>query len=262
MNAFLAALWAETLKARRSKITPLTAAGFLILPVVGGLFMVILKDPEGARALGLISVKAQLVGGTADWTTFFGMMNMGTAIGGAMLFAILTTWIFAREYSDHTAKELLAVPTSRTTIIAAKFTLSALWMLALTLLIFGVGLGVGAAVNIPGWSPALGWASFGSILTAALLTIMLTPYVALFASIGRGFLPPLGWAFLTMVMAQIAGALGWGDRFPWTVPGLLSGLAGPGVELIGLHSYILVLLVCVSGTAATFVWWLRADQTR
>ncbi len=262
MNPFLAALWTETLKARRSKVTPLIAAGFLILPLVSGLFMVILKDPEQARALGLISMKAQLAGGSADWPTFFGMMNMGAAIGGGILFAIINTWVFGREYSDHTAKELLAVPTSRAAIIAAKFVLSVLWMLALTAIIFGVGLGVGAAVGIPGWTPALGWASFGSIMTAALLLVLLSSFVAFFASMGRGFLPPLGWAFMTMVLAQIAGALGWGDRFPWTVPGLLSGMAGPGIELIGLHSYLLVLLVGVSGTVATFAWWLRADQTR
>lgn len=262
MRDFLAALWAEALKARRSKITPLTAGGFMILPLVGGLFMLILKDPEKARALGIISLKAQLAGGVADWPTFFGMLNMGSAIGGAMLFAIITAWVFGREYSDHTAKEWLALPTSRAVIIAAKFALCGLWMLSLSLIVFAAGLGVGAAVNIPGWTSALGWASFGTFITAVLLTILLTPCVALFASMGRGYLPPLGWAFFTMVLAQIAGALGWGDRFPWTVPGLLSGMAGPGSELIGVHSYVLVILVSVCGTAATFAWWLRADQTR
>ena len=58
MKPFLAAFWAETLKARRSLITPLTAAGFLLLPLAGGLFMLILKNPAQARAWGLISAKA------------------------------------------------------------------------------------------------------------------------------------------------------------------------------------------------------------
>ncbi len=69
MNGFLPSLWTETLKMRRSKVPLLTALGFSIAPWVGGLFMVILKDPEAARSMGLISTKAQLVGGTADWTT-------------------------------------------------------------------------------------------------------------------------------------------------------------------------------------------------
>lgn len=75
MNTLLSAFWAETLKARRSKVSVLTAAGFLILPLIAGLFMIILKDPERARAMGLISVKAQLAAGVADWPTFFGILT-------------------------------------------------------------------------------------------------------------------------------------------------------------------------------------------
>src|SRR5439155_15263333 len=146
MNSFLAALWAEGLKARRSKITPLTASGFLILPLIGGLFMIILKNPEQARAMGLLSTKAQLTAGVADWPTFFDMLSQGVAIGGAILFAFITAWVFGREFSDHTAKELLALPTPRRVIVCAKFVLIALWTLVLAALVFVVGLAVWWAV--------------------------------------------------------------------------------------------------------------------
>jgi ABC-2 type transport system permease protein len=96
----------------------------------------------------------------------------------------------------------------------------------------------------------------------ALLTFMLMSFVALFASAGRGYLPPLGWAFLTMALAQIAIVLGWGGWFPWSVPGLIGSLSGPRTEPIEIHSYILVLLAFVAGLAATFAWWRSADQAR
>ena len=136
MNGFLSALWAEALKARRSKVALLTAAGLSILPIVDGLFMVILKDPERARDMGLIGAKAQLTAGVADWPTFFYVLVLGTAIGGAILFAFITAWVFGREFSDHTAKELLALPTSRVVIVGAKFVLIAFWILGLALWIF------------------------------------------------------------------------------------------------------------------------------
>lgn len=262
MNAFLAAFWAETLKARRSKVPLLTSAGFSILPIVGGLFMIILKNPEQARAMGLISVKAQLTGGVADWPTYFGILTTGMAIGGAMLFAIITAWVFGREFSDHTAKELLALPTPRGIIVGAKFVLTALWILGLALFVFVIGLGIGTIVGIPGWSIELVWRSFGSLLLTAFLTFMLMPFVALFASAGRGYLPPLGWAVLTMAFAQIAGVMGWGDWFPWSVPGLLCEMTGPRTEPIEMHSYISVLLTFLAGVAATFTWWQSADQSR
>ncbi len=262
MNAFLSALWAETLKARRSKVPLLTTAGFLILPMVSGLFMIILKDPERAKELGIISMKAQLVGGVADWPSLFEMLKMGTGIAGSILFAIITAWIFGREFSDHTAKELLALPTPRGIIVGAKFVLILLWIMGLTLFIFVITLGIGAAVDIPDWSPALAWTSFWSLLLIALLTVMLMPVVALIASAGRGYLPPLGWAFLTMALAQIVTVMGWGEWFPWAVPGLLSEFSGPQSESLCMHSYLMVLIVFISGVAATFSWWRNADQTR
>jgi ABC-2 type transport system permease protein len=198
----------------------------------------------------------------ADWPTYFEVLLQGTAIGGTIPFAFITAWVFGREFSDHTAKELLALPTPRGIIVGAKLVLTAFWILGLTLLIFVIGLGIGTAVGIPGWSLELEWTSFWSLMTTALLAFMLMPFVALFASAGRGYLPPLGWAFFTMASAQIAGVLGWGDWFPWSVPGLLSSLNGPRTEPIAAHSYMVVLLTFIAGVAATFTWWRSADQAR
>jgi ABC-2 type transport system permease protein len=85
---------------------------------------------------------------------------------------------------------------------------------------------------------------------------VLMPLVAFAASAGRGYLPPIGWAFLTVALAQLASVLGWADWFPWAVPGLLSGAAAQ----VGLHSYVVVTVAFAAGLLATFVWWQRADQ--
>lgn len=259
LSAFRAAFWAEFLKARRSKVPLLTTAGFMILPAVSGLFMVILKDPESAKEMGLISMKAQLAGGVADWPSHYGMLKMGTGIAGLILFSIIVAWVFGREFTDRTVKDLLALPTTRGTIVAAKFLLIFLWTLAVTLLIFAAGYGIGLLVDIPGLSSELTLASFQSTNLIGVLTFMLMPPVALIASAGRGYLPPLGWAFLSMALAQIAAVMGWGDWFPWAVPSLLSEFSG-SVEPLELHSYLVVALVFVPGTIATFLWWQRADQ--
>jgi ABC-2 type transport system permease protein len=262
MNSFLSAFWAETLKMLRSKVPPFTALGFSVAPLVGGLMMIILKDPEAAKSMGLISTKAQLMAGVADWPTFFNILAQSVAVGGAILFAIITAWVFGREFSDHTAKELLALPTPREAIVGAKFILVTVWTLALSLLIFGIGLIVGTLVVIPGWSSELFSSAFVDVIGAGTLTIALLPFVALIASAGRGYLPPFGWAIFTVAMAQIAGITGWGDWFPWSIPALFSGAVGPRAEQLGPHSYVIVIVACLIGLAATFTWWRSADQTR
>lgn len=262
MNGFSSALWAEALKVRRSKVPLFTTLGFSMAPLMGGLFMIILKDPGAARSMGLITAKAQLVAGVADWPTFFNILAQAVAVGGAILFAIITAWVFGREFSDRTAKELLALPTSREAIVAAKFVVIVVWTLALSLFIFGIGLVIGNLVVIPGWSEALLRTAFVDVMGAAVLTIGLLSFVALLASIGRGDLLPFGWTIFTVVLAQIAALTGWGDWFPWSVPALFSGAAGPRAELLGMHSYIIVFIASLLGLAGTFYWWRNADQTK
>lgn len=262
MNNFFSALWAETLKMRRSKVPLFTALGLSFAPVVGGLFMIILKDPEAARSMGLISAKAQLVAGVADWPTFFGVLAQAVAVGGAIVFAIVAAWVFGREFTDRTAKDLLALPTSRSSIVAAKFLIVALWTFLLTVWIFILGLIIGNLVVIPGWSQDLLRSASLDVLGAAVMTIALLPFVAFFAGLGHGELPAIGWAILTVALAQVAAITGWGDWFPWSVPALFSGAAGPRVELMGIHSYLMVTLASLLGLFITFYWWRNVDQTR
>jgi len=261
MRNFRAALWAELLKARRSMMSVMTAIGISILPLAGALFIVILKDPERARQMGLISAKAKMLVGVADWPAYFGILLQGTAAAGAVIFALIASWVFGGEFSNRTAKELLALPTSRATIVTAKIVVLALWDVGLALWLFVIGLVVGSLLDIPGWSIQLALVSLGSLMLIVFLTFMLMPLVALLASAGRGYMPPMGWAFFTLALAQIAAVLGWGDWVPWSVPALLSGAAGADAARLGLHSYVVVLLAFVAGVGATLLWWQRADQT-
>ena len=262
MKNFTSALWAETLKMRKSRVPFFIWLGFSVAPLIAGLFMIIMKDPEAAKSMGLISSKAQMLAGTADWTTFFSVITQAVAVAGAILFAILTGWVFGREYSDRTAKELLALPVSRGTILSAKFALLVIVSLGMSLWVFLLGLLVGNLVDIPGYSAALLRTAFVDTLGTALLTVALIPFVAFVSSFGKGYMPAFGWAVFTVAIAQIAAITGWGDWLPWSVPALFSGAAGPRAEMLGAHSYIVVLLSSAVGLLITFYWWLFADQAK
>jgi ABC-2 type transport system permease protein len=262
MSGFRSALWTETLKVYRSKVLIFTIIGFSLIPLAGGLFLIILKDPEAAKSMGLISTKAQIAVGVADWPAFLNLLAQAVTAGGLVLFSIIPIWIFGREFSEHTVKELLSLPTSREMIVSAKFIVMAAWALVLTLFLLVLGLVVGYLVVIPGWSMDLLRTGLEDLIGGAVLTMAMLPFVAFFASLGRGYLLPFGWVFLTMFLSQIVGRLGWGDWFPWSIPGLFGGMAGPRSELLGLHSYIVVILTCIAGIFATFYWWRNADQTK
>jgi ABC-2 type transport system permease protein len=260
VSGFRAALWAEGLKARRSKMPVLTALGFSLAPLMGGLFMVILKDPGRAQRVGLIGAKAQLTAGTADWPTFLGLLAQATAVGGGMLFALVAAWVFGREAAEGTAKDLLALPTPREAIVAAKFVVVSAWCAVLAAIVWGTGLGVGAAVGLPGWSAGLALQGALVLFTGAGLTLALVTPVAFVASAGRGYLGAMGLAILTVFLAQVLAAMGWGGWFPWSVPPLFTGLAGPRDSHLGPASYSIVGATSLAGLAATLLWWRLADH--
>jgi ABC-2 type transport system permease protein len=256
-----AAVATEFLKVRRSRVPWGVAAGFSIAPLVMGLFMVILKDPEGARALGLLGAKAQLTAGTADWPTYWSLLGQAVTVGGAILFAFLTAWVFGREFADRTIRGLLAIPTPRRTIVLAKAIVVAVVAWAISVWVLILGLLIGALVGLPEWSAADAGEAIGAIGLAAILTIALQAGTAFFAGVGRGYIAPLAWAIATIAASQILAVLGWGAWFPWSVPAILAGAGGAAVEPVGPGGIALVLLTAAVWLAATFVWWERADQT-
>ena len=261
MSALGRALQCELLKARRSRVPLWTAVGFSLAPLMGGLFMFILKDPSRARALGLLRAKAQIAAGVADWPTYLGVIAQATAVGGSLVFALATTWVFGREFVDRTAKLLLAVPTPRHAILSAKFMLVAAWSALLSGWILGVALPIGFLLDLPGWSAGMLRESARSIALTAGLSILLLSPTAFLASASRGYLAPMGFTILTIFLGQITVATGWGAWFPWSVPALFSGMAGPPAAALGPASYVLVGLTSLAGGVATLVWWRRADHT-
>jgi ABC-type transport system involved in multi-copper enzyme maturation permease subunit len=182
------------------------------------------------------------------------------AIGGFILFSLIASWIFGREYADHTISDLLALPTPRPAVVLAKFILLAFWSAILVLLITVVGLGVGLLLALPPVTAEIYGQGLELIAITTLLTILLIPPIAFFASAGRGYLPPMAAAILALILSQILAAAGWGDYFPWSIPAIYAGMAGPDYTVAGWTSFLIVFLTGLAGLLATVAWWQMADQ--
>lgn len=259
MREFGIAVSVESRKFLRSKVPFITMLTLLMIPFVGGLFMYILKDPVNAEKMGIISAKAQLAG-SADWLTFFGLLAQAVSIGGLIAFGFVTSWIFGREFSDRTIKDLLALPIQREYIVLAKFIVVFLWCLLLSAIVFLLALAVGSKVDIPGYSSELLKQGTTVFFVCSIMTLLLSAPVGFFATVGKGYLSPLGYVIVTMILAQIISTTGYGHFVPWSIPALASGIDGSGELAIGPVSYVIVLLTSLAGVMATVLWWRYADQ--
>ncbi|MPR33323.1 ABC transporter permease [Salmonirosea aquatica] len=256
------ALRAELLKNRHSTITKVTIAAFGLAPLMGGVFMLILSDPEATAQAGALSAKARLMSFSVDWTSYFGLLTQAMGVGGVLIFGFVASWLFGREYSEGTAKDLLSLPTSRARIIHAKFVVYALWCLTLMVSNLLIGLLIGLIVQLPGSPfPALG-AMLPHHLITTVLTISLGTPVALLALWGKGYLAPLGFVSFMAVIAQIIAAAGYGHYFPWTIAGLFSGISQEAVLQLNGVSYMILAATSLVGYFCTVLYWNRADQAK
>ncbi len=261
MKSMKAAFIAECLKLHRSKIFLITALLFMFIPFMMSLLFFVQKHPEIAVKLGMIGTKASMLRlGKADWAAYLGFLSQGIAGIGLIGFGFVTSWVFGREYSDHTVKDILALPVSRYLIVLAKFIVIVLWCLLLIVIFFAFGIIIGQLIGIPGWSGEIVKQFVYTYAVTSLLTLLLCTPVAFFASYSRGYLLPMGFVILTLLIANFTGFVGLGPYFPWAIPGLFSAPQGTeGTQLV-LSSYLIVAFTCVVGFAGTIAWWRFADQ--
>ncbi len=258
MNSLGDMIWIESRKAIRSRMPLWTAIGSMVMPLGIAFLIFVAKNPQLSQKLGLISAKANLVAYSAtDWSTYLTLFGQLMAAGGFFLFILAISWTFGREFADGTLKDLLAVPVQRASILLAKFVVVAVWSAMLTLVILVVGLIMGVVIQLPGGSPSVIFQGSDMILVTAGLALGVVIPFALFASMGRGYLLPLGIAILTMMITNLIALMGWGEYFPWAVPGLYAQSTTLLPASLGL-----VILTALAGMAGTYAWWMLADQSR
>jgi ABC-type transport system involved in multi-copper enzyme maturation permease subunit len=262
MKQQIKALEAEFIKNKYSNLLWGTFTAFGLAPIIGGVFILIVQDPEALAKAGGLAAKAQAMNFQSNWNSFLGLLTQAVGVGGILVFGFVASWVFGREYSDGTAKDLLSLPTSRTKILNAKFAVYVIWCLALVVSNLLLGFFIGTFLNLPAPQTNIIVLLLEDYFITTFLTILIGVPIAFFAILGKGYLAPLGFVALTLVFAQIIAATGYGSYFPWSVPGLYSGAGGEYKKLLDNYSYSILILTCIAGYIATVIYWKAADQTK
>lgn len=241
------ALRTEMTKFLRSRAPWATAVAFLLPVALAALFVSASDTPP-------LNVKTQALDITPDWPGFRTALMQIDAAGGFLLFGILVTWMFGREFSDRTVLDLLALPTSRTAIVLAKFAVTTAWLVMLAAFQTAAWMTTGTLLRLPG-TP---YQELPGLLLLLALTIALTLPVALAASAGRGYLPGIAATIALLVSGVAAATLGAATWFPWALPATIGGLTG--TASLPLTGPVIAAATAAAGIAATASWWRQADH--
>lgn len=258
IRAFLMMFSIEMFKVRRSHMIKIVALLFTIAPLSAAFFIFILQDPEFAQKAGLLGEKAQIIG-KEDGFSYLQIHAQMIAVGGMIAYGFVTSWVFGREYVDQTVIELLCLPYPRSIFVIAKFSAAFVTNFLLTIYIITVGMIVGMLLQVKDLSLSLLLAQTPFLLTVTILTAALSFPVAFFASIGKGYLFPLGFVIVTLIFSQLITAIGFGHYFPWSIPALYSGMAGETITFNFINLSLLIVTVSL-GFLSTLLWYLIADQ--
>ncbi len=120
----------------------------------------------------------------------------------------------------------------------------------------------GLIVKIPGWSEVALFPFLSTYFICAILNALLITPVAFVASIGRGYMLPISFVILILILTQLifVGLPALSFYFPWAIPALYSGVAGDAVPSPGFISYLIYSFTVLAGIFGTSGWWRYADH--
>jgi len=261
MKRLRATLWMETLKVRRTKIFSISIYFFLFIGIMMGMFMFLSMHPELASRSSTVQMKTSFVGGS-DWKAFYNLLLQIILTVGVIGSGIITSWVFGREFSDRALKDILAIPIHRSTIVLSKLIILVAWSILLGIAVLVAAMLTGFAIRLPDWTSVEFFPFLKMYLICMILNILLITPVAFVASAGRGYILPISFVILIMILTQLlfVGLPGLSPWFPWALPGLVSGVAGLMVPAPGAASYLLYTITVIGGIFGTMAWWRFADH--
>jgi len=233
----------EFLKLKRSKIFLLTLLG-AIFPS----FLLFLSSKFGEFTE------------TITMKTFLSQVNMYMSlIFVVLLFTIIMSYLFGREYNEHTLKTILTTPTSRKMFLLSKYVMFIIWILIITIIttLSAVVFGLMAGTTALSMSVILN--SFKEILIAnMLLFLTFTPLIFVTLNITNLVPAMIGGSILTFSNMIIASSK-YGIYFPYSIPYLIA--SGEILEYTTNYttSYLIIITTFLIGLIVSYTYFTRSD---
>jgi ABC-2 type transport system permease protein len=262
MNELKRAFLSELLKLKHLSILWITFVAFALIPIMGGVITFLIQNPELIPKSSILSIKISMLSTPVNLVSYLSLyLSQGAGVVGIIVFGFVASYLFGREYSDHTYRDLLSLPISRTKILKAKYLIYIIWCLSLVISDLVIGLIIGKMLNLSGWESSVIFENIKIYFVTALLTIALGTWISFFALWGKGYLSPIGFLIVILMLAQFIPYMGWGHYFPWSIPGIYCGAAGEELKnRLNEWSYLSLIFTSLIGYILSIAWWKYADQ--
>lgn len=153
-------------------------------------------------------------------------------------------------------------PVGRLTIVAAKLTVSAIWFVAMASIVYAEALIVGFLIDLPGYAPGLLHSNAQLAAKLALQVFLISSITAWITVASRGYLAPVGFSILLLLIGDLFAHTGWGVWIPWSIILLTTGAGGPEGMVPGAASMGVLVASFAAGILATYLTIESTDNTQ
>ena len=231
----------EFLKLKRSKIFLLSLFGAILPPLL--MFIAVTSFDEGQT-----------------FEALFTNVNMYmSAMFAVLIFAIIISYLFGREYNEHTLKTMLTIPVSREKFLISKYVMFLVWIVILTVVTSISTLVFGFAAGLDGFSLRIFADGFTQLLYAnVLLFLSFSPFVFVSLFITNMVPAMVGGAGLALVNLMVYGQ-NWAPFVPWVCPYLIASGKIAEYSTSITVSYGVILATFVIGLVISYIYFTKTD---
>ena len=231
----------EFLKLKRSKIFLLSLIGAILPPLLMFIAVTTFDEVQSFDAL-------------------FKNVNMYmSAMFAVLIFAIIISYLFGREYNEHTLKTMLTIPISREKFLISKYIMFLVWIVILTVVTSISTLIFGFIAGLEGLTLKLFIDSFTQLLLAnILLFLTFSPFVFVSLLITNMVPAMVGGATLSLINLMVYGQ-NWAPFVPWVCPYLIASgeIAEYSVNI--MMSYGIILATFLIGLGISYIYFTKKD---
>jgi ABC-2 type transport system permease protein/bacitracin transport system permease protein len=182
-----------------------------------------------------------------------------SAMFAVLIFAIMISYLFGREYNEHTLKTMLTIPISRGKFLLSKYVMFLVWIVILTVVTSVSTLLFGFVAGLEGFTVKLFIDSFIQLLYGnVLLFLTFSPFVFVSLFITNMVPAMVGGAALTLANLMVYGQT-WAPYVPWVCPYLIASGEIAEYSASVTVSYGIILATFIIGLAVSYVYFTKTD---
>ncbi|WP_077603562.1 ABC transporter permease [Oceanobacillus sojae] len=189
---------------------------------------------------------------------FYNVNLYTVLIIGVPLYGVVTTYLFNREYTENTLKNLLTIPVSRVSFIISKTLLLFLWIMMLSIIAWGLTLFLGMLTQFDGLSSSLLLDSLKQFSTGGILLFVLSTPIILVTLVTKNYVPTIIFTVVITLINVMAGNSEHRGLFPWAAAGDISNQTLPPTYPVE-YSYIIIATTALIGFISMFVYFKKTD---